>query len=212
MTAKTVRGTSLTALAMASALLLGGCGSDSADDSGSQTSATAAVNTTDSATTTDSTTTTGAGTSPSGTAASTAVGKQQAEQIALATVPGGTVVSSEEVKRDGKTVWHVHIRDGRGWDYDVNVDAANGTVVSEDQDRDDDEAATTPSVPAASQAVTQQQAEQTALATVPGGTVVSSEEQQRDGKTVWHVHIRDGRGWDYDVNVDAATGVVVPDN
>jgi uncharacterized membrane protein YkoI len=29
---------------------------------------------------------------------------------------------------------------------------------------------------------------------------------------VWHVHIRDGRGWDYDVNVDAATGVVVPDN
>ncbi|MDV8104315.1 PepSY domain-containing protein, partial [Rhodococcus sp. IEGM 69] len=117
MTAKTVRGTSLTALAMASALLLGGCGSDSADDSGSQTSATAA------ATTTDSATTTGAGTSPSGTAASTAVGKQQAEQIALATVPGGTVVSSEEVKRDGKTVWHVHIRDGRGWDYDVNVDA-----------------------------------------------------------------------------------------
>ncbi|MDV8026013.1 PepSY domain-containing protein [Rhodococcus sp. IEGM 27] len=208
MTAKTVRGTSLTALAMASALLLGGCGSDSADDSGSQTSATAA------ATTTDSATTTGAGTSPSGTAASTAVGKQQAEQIALATVPGGTVVSSEEVKRDGKTVWHVHIRDGRGWDYDVNVDAANGTVVSEDQDqdRDNDDTATTPTVPAAPQAVTQQQAEQTALATVPGGTVASSEEQQRDGKTVWHVHIRDGRGWDYDVNVDAATGVVVPDN
>ncbi|MHA4851588.1 PepSY domain-containing protein [Rhodococcus sp. MSC1_016] len=206
MTAKTVRGTSLTALAMASALLLGGCGSDSADDSGSQTSATAAT------TTTDSATTTGAGTSPSGTAASTAVGKQQAEQIALATVPGGTVVSSEEVKRDGKTVWHVHIRDGRGWDYDVNVDAANGTVVSEDQDRDNDDTATTPTVPAAPQPVTQQQAEQTALATVPGGTVASSEEQQRDGKTVWHVHIRDGRGWDYDVNVDAATGVVVPDN
>ncbi|MDV7356945.1 PepSY domain-containing protein [Rhodococcus oxybenzonivorans] len=206
MTAKTVRGTSLTALAMASALLLGGCGSDSADDSGSQTSATAAT------TTTDSATTTGAGTSPSGTAASTAVGKQQAEQIALATVPGGTVVSSEEVKRDGKTVWHVHIRDGRGWDYDVNVDAANGTVVSEDQDRDNDDTRTTPTVPAAPQPVTQQQAEQTALATVPGGTVASSEEQQRDGKTVWHVHIRDGRGWDYDVNVDAATGVVVPDN
>ncbi|QHE67935.1 hypothetical protein GFS60_01449 [Rhodococcus sp. WAY2] len=206
MTAKTVRGTSLTALAMASALLLGGCGSDSADDSGSQASATAA------ATTTDSATTTGAGTSPSGTAASTAVDKQQAEQIALATVPGGTVVSSEEVKRDGKTVWHVHIRDGRGWDYDVNVDAANGTVVSEDQDRDNDDTATTPTVPAAPQPVTQQQAEQTALATVPGGTVASSEEQQRDGKTVWHVHIRDGRGWDYDVNVDAATGVVVPDN
>ena len=206
MTAKTVRGTSLTALAMASALLLGGCGSDSADDSGSQASATAAT------TTTDSATTTGAGTSPSGTAASTAVGKQQAEQIALATVPGGTVVSSEEVKRDGKTVWHVHIRDGRGWDYDVNVDAANGTVVSEDQDRDNDDTRTTPTVPAAPQPVTQQQAEQTALATVPGGTVASSEEQQRDGKTVWHVHIRDGRGWDYDVNVDAATGVVVPDN
>ncbi|RZK85474.1 MAG: DUF998 domain-containing protein [Rhodococcus sp. (in: high G+C Gram-positive bacteria)] len=54
-------------------------------------------------------------------------------------------------------------------------------------------------------AVTKQQAEQIAVAAVPGGTVSNSEEQQRDGKTVWHVHIRDTRGYDYDVDVDAAT-------
>lgn len=116
MTARTVRGASLIPIAMASALLLAGC--DSSSDDTPTTSTTAAVM------------------SPSmsmpmhtGTAAMPAVTKEQAEQTAVATVPGGTVVSSELNQRDGKSVWHVHIRNANGWDYDVNVDAASGAVV-----------------------------------------------------------------------------------
>ncbi len=67
-------------------------------------------------------------------------------------------------------------------------------------------------LPPAGGAVTQQQAEQIAVATVPGGTVANAEQQQRDGTAVWHIHLRDAKGWDYDVDVDAATGVVLPDN
>ncbi|EID73325.1 hypothetical protein W59_34538 [Rhodococcus opacus RKJ300 = JCM 13270] len=139
-----------------------------------------------------------------------AVTQQQAEQIAVATVPGGTVANSEEQQRDGKTVWHVHIRDARGYDYDVNVDAATGAVVPDSQNRET--TATPAPAPPAGGAVTQQQAEQIAVATVPGGTVANAEQQQRDGTAVWHIHLRDAKGWDYDVDVDAATGVVLPDN
>jgi uncharacterized membrane protein YkoI len=76
-------------------------------------------------------------------------------------------------------------------------------------------AATSVSMPAGTPmmpTVTKEQAEHTALATVPGGTVVSSELSQHDGKPVWHVHIRNTQGWDYDVNVDTVSGAVVPDN
>ncbi|WAM17446.1 PepSY domain-containing protein [Rhodococcus sp. JS3073] len=196
MTTRIVRCASLIPIVAASALLLGGCGSDSSDTSSTSASATASATATTAAPTT------------TGTAAASAVGKQQAEQIAVATVPGGTVVNSEEQQRDGKTVWHVHIRDAKGWDYDVNVDAATGAVVPDSQNR---ETTATPAPPAGG-AVTQEQAEQIAVATVPGGTVANAEQQQRDGKAVWHIHIRDAKGWDYDVNVDASTGAVLPDN
>ncbi|TQC50164.1 peptidase [Rhodococcus sp. WS4] len=198
MTTRIVRCASLIPVVAASALLLGGCGSDSSDTSSTSASATASVTATTAAPTT------------AGTAVASAVTKQQAEQIAVATVPGGTVANSEEQQRDGKTVWHVHIRDTRGYDYDVNVDAATGAVVPDSQNTET--TATPAPAPPAGGAVTQQQAEQIAVATVPGGTVANAEQQQRDGKPVWHIHIRDAKGWDYDVNVDAATGAVLPDN
>lgn len=192
MTGKIVRCASLIPIAVASALLFGACSSDKSDDS--PTTARASIS---------------AATSTSTATAAPAITKQQAEQTALATVPGGVLVSSELSQRNGITVWHVHIRNAQGWDYDVNVDAASGTVVPDRENNNN--TSTAPPMPSSgATAVTQQQAEQTALATVPGGTVANSELNQRDGKTVWHVHIRNAQGWDYDVNVDAATGVVVP--
>ncbi|MFC9361322.1 PepSY domain-containing protein [Rhodococcus sp. NPDC057014] len=198
MTSRIVRCASLIPIVAASALLLGGCGSDSSETPSTSASATMSAT---AAMTSSPTATSAAG--------AAAVTKEQAEQTALATVPGGTVVNSEQQQRDGKPVWHVHIRDAKGWDYDVNVDAATGTVVSDSQDGQTTTTAA-PAPPAG--AVTQQQAEQIALATVPGGTVANSEQQQRDGKPVWHIHIRDAKGWDYDINVDEATGAVLPDN
>lgn len=196
MTTKTVRYASLIPLAAASVLLLAGCGSnDNEAPPASTNTAMASMSMPP-----------GTGT---GTAAMPTVGKEQAEQTALATVPGGTVASSNLEQDDGRTVWHVHIRDAGGRDYDVDVDAASGAVVPESNDRDEN--STSPAMPPAGVTVPKEQAERTAVATVPGGTVVSSEIQQDNGKTVWHVHIRNTQGWDYDVNVDAASGAVVPD-
>lgn len=115
MTTRIVRCASLIPVVAASALLLGGCGSDSSDTSSTSASATA------SATTAAPTTT--------GTAVVSAVTQQQAEQIAVATVPGGTVANAEQQQRDGTAVWHIHLRDAKGWDYDVDVDAATGVVL-----------------------------------------------------------------------------------
>lgn len=117
MTTRIVRCASLIPVVAASALLLGGCGSDSSDTSSTSASATASATATTAAPTT------------TGTAVASAVTKQQAEQIAVATVPGGTVANAEQQQRDGKTVWHIHIRDTKGWDYDVNVDASTGAVL-----------------------------------------------------------------------------------
>lgn len=122
MTTRIVRCASLIPVVAASALLLGGCGSDSSDTSSTSASATASATATTAAPTT------------TGTAVASAVTKQQAEQIAVGAVPGGTVSNSEEQQRDGKTMWHVHIRDTRGYDYDVDVDAATGAVVPESRD------------------------------------------------------------------------------
>ncbi|WP_027503471.1 PepSY domain-containing protein [Rhodococcus sp. UNC363MFTsu5.1] len=196
MTTKTARRASLIPFAIASALLVVGCGSN--DDDTTPTTSAAATSMPMSMS------------MPTGTAAMPQVTKEQAEQTALATVPGGVVVSSELVKHDGTQVWHVHIRNTQGWDYDVDVDAASGAVVDRDQeDHDEDDRTSMTGAPNAAVTVTKEQAEQTALATVPGGTIVSSETNQHDGKTVWHVHIRNTQGWDYDVNVDAASGAVV---
>ncbi|MFD9660342.1 PepSY domain-containing protein [Rhodococcus sp. NPDC059968] len=196
MTTRIVRCASLIPVVAASALLLGGCGSDSGDTSSTTSVTTAAATTT----------------SSTGTVAAAAITKEQAEQIAIGAVPGGTVANSEQQLRDGKAVWHVHIRDTRGYDYDVDVDAATGAVVPENQNGGTTAAPAPAPAPPAGGAVTQEQAEQIAVATVPGGTVANAEEQHRDGKTVWHIHIRDAKGWDYDVNVDASTGAVLPDN
>ena len=195
MTTKTVRYASLVPIAAASVLLLAGCSSN--DDETPPASTSTPVTSMSMP----------AGT---GTATAPAVAKEQAEQTAVATVPGGTLVSSQLEQEDGRTVWHVHVRNAQGLDYDVDVDAASGVVVPDDDDRND-EGSTPPATPNAGVTVTKEQAEQTAVATVPGGTVAQSNLEQEDGKTVWHVHIRNAQGWDYDVDVDAASGAVVPD-
>ncbi|SDC70049.1 PepSY domain-containing protein [Rhodococcus tukisamuensis] len=199
MTTRTVQYARLIPIAAASALLLAGCSSNDNEAPPASTSTAMA----------SMSMPPGAGTG-TGTAAAPTVTKEQAEQTAVATVPGGTLVSSQLEQDDGRTVWHVHVLNAQGWDYDVDVDAASGAVVPDDDDRND-EGSSPPATPNAGVTVTKEQAEQTAVATVPGGTVAQSNLEQEDGKTVWHVHIRNAQGWDYDVDVDATSGAVVPD-
>lgn len=65
------------------------------------------------------------------------IGKQQAIEAAQNAAPG-KVEDIERESEDGWVYYEVELEDGKT-DYDVIVDAANGTVVSVESDDDDDD-------------------------------------------------------------------------
>lgn len=78
------------------------------------------------------------GSAPATTAAAaTPIGQADAEQAALAAVPGSSVLETRLQRRDGRLVWNVHLSTVDGV-VEVRVDAQTGTVAL-----DDDRAAAT---------------------------------------------------------------------
>ncbi len=61
----------------------------------------------------------------------------QARDAALAAVPDGTAGEVELENENGNVVYGVEVTDASGAEYDVKVDAGNGTVLA--QEADDDE-------------------------------------------------------------------------
>lgn len=68
------------------------------------------------------------------------ISQAEAEQIALAAVPGGRVTSAELESEHGAPVWSVHVTKG-GVRHDLDIDAYTGKVI---RDRDDDARPTAP--------------------------------------------------------------------
>lgn len=65
------------------------------------------------------------------------ISKDRAQEIALAEVPSGAVVVSCKLDReDGRQVYEVELRNGRT-EYDFEIDAQTGNIVSRDVDYDD---------------------------------------------------------------------------
>ncbi|MCM6778376.1 PepSY domain-containing protein [Nocardia sp. CDC159] len=64
------------------------------------------------------------------------VSTQQAEDAARQAVPGATVEGTDLDHDHGATVWEVDVRNQQGVEYEVRVDAGNGTVLSVEQDDD----------------------------------------------------------------------------
>ncbi|MBB3663054.1 MULTISPECIES: PepSY domain-containing protein [Prauserella salsuginis group] len=64
-----------------------------------------------------------------------AVGAQQAERIALQRVPGASVIEID-LDRCYGLEWEVDLRKGAA-EYEIEIDADNGKIVSFEQDRDD---------------------------------------------------------------------------
>ncbi|HEX8540680.1 MAG TPA: PepSY domain-containing protein [Pseudomonas sp.] len=60
---------------------------------------------------------------------------QQLEAAALATHPGATITDSELDEEYGKHVYQVDLRDAQGIEWDVEVDATNGTILKDHQDK-----------------------------------------------------------------------------
>ncbi|MFE6684859.1 PepSY domain-containing protein [Streptomyces sp. NPDC057743] len=80
---------------------------------------------------------------PAGTGSDTAStapddGQQRAVDVARRTVPGARVVSVEPDHEHGVRVWEVELRTANGFEHEVDVSRANGTVVSHSIDHDDD--------------------------------------------------------------------------
>lgn len=63
--------------------------------------------------------------------ATTAIGQADAEQAALAAVPGASVLETRLQSRDGRLVWNVHLSTPGGV-VEVKVDAQTGTAVLDD--------------------------------------------------------------------------------
>jgi uncharacterized membrane protein YkoI len=129
--------------------------------------------------------------------ASALISKQQAEQIALNAVGGGTVTLIHKEKELGKIIWSVDIT-GASNEFEVWVDAHTGAVL---------QILTQPLTPQAGY-ITQQQAEQAALNAVGGGTVVQAQRDQWKGYQIWDVAINQP-GFEYDVYVNARNAAIL---
>lgn len=73
------------------------------------------------------------------TTAVPAISREQAEKTALATVPGGKVTSSELETDDGLQAWEVDIAATDGTEHEISVDAAKGTILTDELDKADDD-------------------------------------------------------------------------
>ncbi|WP_426115315.1 PepSY domain-containing protein [Pseudomonas sp. DSP3-2-2] len=60
---------------------------------------------------------------------------QQLEAAALTTHPGATITDSELDEEYGKHVYQVDLRDAQGIEWDVEVDATNGAILKDHQDK-----------------------------------------------------------------------------
>ena len=71
---------------------------------------------------------------PTGSPAVTKISRAEAEQIALAAVPGGRVTSAELESEHGTPVWSVHVTKG-GVRHDLDINAYTGKVIRDDDAR-----------------------------------------------------------------------------
>ena len=74
---------------------------------------------------------TGAAPAASAAGATTAIGQADAEQAALAAVPGGSVLETRLQSRGGRLVWNVHLSTPGGV-VEVKVDAQTGAASLDD--------------------------------------------------------------------------------
>ncbi|MEN3003978.1 PepSY domain-containing protein [Dehalobacterium formicoaceticum] len=142
------------------------------------------------------------------------IDQASAEQKALASIPGGVVVTSELEEENGVIVYGVEIKTGNAV-HDVKVDAITGAILKSDQDGDNESneqgeendeqelnAANTKT------SITEEQAKQVALASVKDGVLKELELEDEDGVVVYGVEIQSGSNI-YDVKVDANSGSIL---
>ena len=149
------------------------------------------------------------GTSSQSTDGSTAITEDQAREIALAnaglTAEEVTFLKTQLDRDDGRLVYDVEFYTADYTEYDYEIDAADGTVLSSDFDA---EGYTAPADSAT--AITADQAKEIALAEVPGATVddiYEFELDRDDGRleyegAIWY------DGTEYEFTIDGYSGAI----
>jgi uncharacterized membrane protein YkoI len=128
------------------------------------------------------------------------ISKQQAEQAALASVGGGTVVQATRDQWKGYQIWDVAITQP-GFEYDVFVNAKNAAIlkVVKHVNKNGVQA----------KYISKAQAEQIALNAVGDGKVLLIKLETKDNPVDWSVDVKATNGKEYEVNVNAITGKVI---
>ena len=109
---------------------------------------------------------------------------------------------------DGRLVYDVEFYTGEGREYDYEIDAATGAIVSFDYDA---EHARPSTGTGGANLISAEQARAIALARVPGAAVANTRKVHLDwdyGRAEYEVEILYG-GWEYEFEIDAVTGQIL---
>ena len=149
------------------------------------------------------------GTSSQSTGGSAAITEDQAREIALAdaglTAEEVTFLKTKLDRDDGRLVYDVEFYNADYTEYDYEIDAADGTVLSSDFDA---EGYTAPADSAT--AITADQAKEIALAEVPGATVddIYEFELDRDDGRLEYEGAFWYDGTEYEFTIDGYSGAI----
>ena len=147
-------------------------------------------------------------TQPSNSGETTAaITADKAKEIALsdAGLTSGqvTFVYAELDRDDGRLVYDVEFYTADYKEYDYEIDAGTGAILSKDFDAENYNRPSTPS-----NLISADRAKEIALGRAPSGvTVVKCELERDDGRYIYEVEMRSGRT-EYSCDIDAATGTI----
>ena len=136
-----------------------------------------------------------------------AITADKAKETALShagpTAAQGTFVYAELDRDDGRLVYDVEFYTADYKEYDYEIDAGTGAILSKDFDAEN---YNRPSTPA--NLLSADRAKEIALGRAPSGvTVVKCELERDDGRYIYEVEMRSGRT-EYSCDIDAATGTI----
>lgn len=152
------------------------------------------------------------------------IGEQQAKQVVLGLIPGATssdILSFRADREDGARIYEGTARYG-GTRYEFEILAATGELLEWKTQRVSASPApvaspatprpsAAPTAPAQSGIISMDEAQRIALERVPGATaanVVKCQLDRDDGRQIYEIEIR-YENWEYDIEIDARTGVVL---
>ena len=155
--------------------------------------------------------------SPSSSVGPEGVTADQAKEIALnhagLTADQVTFIRAQLDWDDGRQVYDVEFYDGDYTEYDYEIDASSGTILSYDHDADHYNPPATNTGSGTTTSITADQAKEIALnhAGLTAGqvTFIRAQLDWDDGRRVYDVEFYDSDYTEYDYEIDAATGSVL---